>query len=49
VRTRGQGVRQGIEGLGVQGRAHARMDGSGGARGSAWGKGDGEPRGARSV
>ena len=46
VRTRGQGVRQGGEGLGVQGRAHARVDGSGGARGSAWGKGGGELSGA---
>jgi len=40
-------VRQGGEGLGVKGRAHARVDGSGGARGSAWGKGGGELSGAR--
>ena len=33
----------------MQGRTHARVHGSGGARGGAWGKGDGEPSGARGV
>ena len=46
---RGQSVRRGGEELGVQRRAHARMHGSGGARGGAWGKGDGELSGARGV
>ena len=38
---------RGGHGLSVQGRAHARVDGSGGACGSAWGKGGGELSGAR--
>ena len=42
-------MRRGGEELGVQGRAHARVHGSGAARGGAWGKGDGEPSGARGV
>ena len=49
ARMRGQGVRRGGEELGVQGRAHARVHVSGGACGGAWGKGDGEPSGARGV
>ena len=36
ARMRGQGVRRGGEELGVQGRAHARVHGSGGACGGAW-------------
>ena len=38
ARMRGQDVRRGGEELGVQGRAHASVHGSGGARGGAWGK-----------